>query len=71
MKEPTSSRCIKESEASAYVGMSRSFLRQARMDGDRNGRTPGPPFLKIGRSVRYLIEDLDQWLEQFRPDDIK
>jgi len=47
--------------------MSRSFLRQGRMNGDREGRTPTPPYLKIGsRSVRYLKEDLDNWLEQFR-----
>lgn len=31
-----------------------------------NATTPGPPFVKIGRTVRYLKEDLDTWLEQFR-----
>jgi len=36
------------------------------MDGDRGNRTPGPPFIKIGRSVRYLVSDLDEWLEQHR-----
>ena len=45
--------------------MSRSFLRQARMDGNRENRTPAPPFIKIGRAVRYLREDLDAWLESF------
>jgi predicted DNA-binding transcriptional regulator AlpA len=45
--------------------MSRSFLRQARMEGNRDNRTSAPPFIKIGRSVRYLREDLDQWLNQF------
>ena len=29
-------------------------------------RSPGPKFVKIGRSVRYLIEDLDYWLEAHR-----
>ena len=48
------------------TSMSRSFLRQGRMNGDRENRTPTPPYLKIGRSVRYLKEDLDTWLEQFR-----
>ena len=46
--------------------MSPSFLRQARMDGHRDRRTPAPPFIKIGRSVRYLQEDLDAWLDSFR-----
>lgn len=58
-------RALSEKEASTYIGMSRSFLRQSRMDGNRMGRTPAPPFIKIGRSVRYLREDLDSWLESF------
>jgi hypothetical protein len=45
--------------------MSRSYLRQARMEGNRDNRTPAPPFIKIGRSVRYVIEDLDYWLDSF------
>ena len=59
-------RALSEKDASQYIGMSRSFLRQGRMNGDRENRTPTPPYLKIGRSVRYLKEDLDTWLEQFR-----
>ena len=59
---------LTEAEASKYIRMSRSFLRQARMDGNRTGRTPGPQFLKIGRTVRYLRRDLDSWLETFRSD---
>lgn len=55
-----------EAEAAHYIGMSRSFLRQARMDGRRLNRTPGPPFSKIGRKVLYLKDDLDRWLEQHR-----
>ncbi len=60
-----SPRALSEQEASAYIGMSRSYLRQARMEGNRDNRTPAPPFIKIGRSVRYLREDLDTWLNQF------
>lgn len=56
-------RAYTEQETSAYIGMSRSFLRQARMEGHRKNRTDAPPFIKIGRAVRYLKEDLDQWLE--------
>jgi len=60
------SRALTEIEASQYIGMSRSFLRQSRMEGNRSGRTPAPPFIKIGRSIRYLKDDLDNWLESFR-----
>tara|TARA_B100002049_G_C15901418_1_gene300103 strand:- start:16 stop:231 length:216 start_codon:yes stop_codon:yes gene_type:complete len=58
-------RALSESETAEYIGMSRSFLRQARMHGNREKRTPAPPFIKVGRSVRYLREDLDNWLNQF------
>lgn len=60
------SRALTEIETSQYIGMSRSFLRQSRMEGNRMGRTPAPPFIKIGRSIRYLKDDLDMWLESFR-----
>ncbi len=54
MNNKISSRALSEQEASQYIGMSRSFLRQSRMEGDRINRTPAPPFIKIGRSIRYL-----------------
>ena len=44
--------------------MSRSFLRQDRMNGYRDGRTRGPDFMKFGRAIRYRKEDLDNWLNQ-------
>lgn len=55
-----------EKEASEYTGMSRSFLRQDRMNGIRVNRTPGPKFLKLGRSIRYLKDDPDKWLLHHR-----
>lgn len=57
-------RVLTEIETAAYIGMSRSYLRQSRMEGNRPNRTPAPPFIRIGRSVRYLKEDLDLWLDQ-------
>ena len=67
MKSNTSPapRAFSENEAAGYIGMSRSYLAQARMEGHRDKRTPAPPFIKIGRSVRYLREDLDRWLDAF------
>ena len=59
-------RALKDKEASAYIGMSQSWLRHGRVEGTRFDRIPRPPFIKIGRSVRYLIEDLDIWLEKFQ-----
>ena len=57
---------LTEKEAAEYICMSRSFLSQDRMNGHRANRTPGPAFLKIGRSIRYRKEDLDDWLKQHR-----
>lgn len=58
-------RAFTEIEASEYIGMSRSYLRQSRMDGQLGKRKPAPRFIRIGRSIRYLREDLDQWLDSF------
>lgn len=57
---------LTEPDAARYIGMSEQFLRQDRMNGPRHNRTLGPPFIKIGRSVRYLIDDLDSWLREHR-----
>ncbi|MBW8189674.1 DNA-binding protein [Neiella marina] len=62
----TTKNVLTEAEASHYICMSRSFLRQARMDGNRLNRTPAPPFIKIGRSIRYMKGDLDNWLSSFQ-----
>lgn len=61
-----SKRGFTENEAAKYIGMSASFLRQDRMNGFRKNRTQGPHFVKIGRTIRYLKEDLDFWLESYR-----
>jgi predicted DNA-binding transcriptional regulator AlpA len=62
-----SKRAYTEAEAAAYLGVSRSFLRQDRMNGHRDGRLQGPPWVRLGRrSIRYLHEDLDAWLDAFK-----
>ena len=59
-------KVLSEIETAEYIGMSRSFLRQSRMEGNRTNRTPAPPFVKIGRSVRYIKDDLDKWLDSLQ-----
>lgn len=44
--------------AAAYLGISKSTLEKMRVNGG------GPPFLKLGRSVRYRADDLDRWLSE-------
>jgi predicted DNA-binding transcriptional regulator AlpA len=49
-------------DAAAYTGMSVPWLKLARNSGHKDA----PPFVRIGRSVRYLKSDLDRWLEERR-----
>ncbi len=44
-------------EVSALTGFSRKTLERYR------SLRRGPPFLKIGRSVRYRLADVTAWLE--------
>jgi excisionase family DNA binding protein len=44
--------------ASRHLGVSKSTLEKLRVYGG------GPKFLKLGRLVRYRIEDLEQWLAE-------
>jgi hypothetical protein len=36
------------------------------MEGRRGNRLPPPPFVKLGRKILYLVDDLDRWLEENR-----
>ena len=56
-----------EKESAFYIGMSRSFLRQGRMNGPLENKIPPPVFVKIGkRTIRYHRDDLDNWVKQFK-----
>jgi excisionase family DNA binding protein len=50
-------RLLTPSEAADFLRVSESWLAKARMRGD------GPPFVKIGRSIRYRESDLVQWMK--------
>jgi predicted DNA-binding transcriptional regulator AlpA len=50
-------RLLTPKEATEFLRLSLSWLAKARMRGD------GPPFVKLGRSVRYRQGDLVQWLK--------
>lgn len=59
-------RVLNETQAAKYLALSRSTLAHSRMNGPRRGHVPPPPYVKVGRSVRYLRDDLDRWLERHR-----
>lgn len=57
-------RGLKDKEAASYLGLSRSFLQKTRCTGQG-----GPKFIRVGRAIVYLREDLDAWLDQFEKAD--
>ena len=64
--EMQSKRLITDKQAARYLSMSESWLRQVRMEGNRKGRMPGPPYIRIGRAIRYRLEELNRWLDEHR-----
>jgi len=62
----TNVQLLTENETASYIRMSHGFLAQDRMNGPRKNRTPGPPFIRLGKSIRYLKEDLDNWIFEHR-----
>jgi len=59
---------LRDEEAAAYIGMSAAYLRADRCRGHIGGSTPGPAFLRMGRTIRYRREDLNAWLAERRID---
>jgi hypothetical protein len=55
-----------EEEAALYTCTSVSYLRKGREGTLPADSVPTPPYIKIGRSVRYLRDDLDRWLSRFK-----
>lgn len=52
------SRLLKDSEVQELLGVSRSFLAIGRMKGE------GPPYVRVGNSVRYNPDDLRTWIHE-------
>lgn len=51
------SNMMNEKDAAKYLGMSVAWFQRKRVTGG------GPPFSKVGQSVRYSLRDLDYWLQ--------
>ncbi|MDR1510810.1 MAG: helix-turn-helix domain-containing protein [Synergistaceae bacterium] len=52
-----------EKDAALILGTSLSFLRKARSEGARGGRTIAPPFVAVGGRRYYRTADLKSWVE--------
>jgi predicted DNA-binding transcriptional regulator AlpA len=56
--EKTIDRAVSTAEAAEIVGLTRRTLETLRCRGG------GPPFLKIGKAVRYRVSSLLAWLDE-------
>ena len=61
---PENAHCLKTPDAAIYLGVSESWLRQRRMTGNLDGKKPSPPYVRYGRSIRYLKTALDRFLSE-------
>ena len=51
------------SETAHYLGVCKSDIDKSRVTGELRGH-PAPSFIKLGRSIRYRVEDLNKWLKE-------
>lgn len=53
-------RMLRQKAVAEMLGMTESWVEQIRLKGG------GPAFCKFGKSVRYKIEDILEWIEMRR-----
>lgn len=59
--EPSAARqMLTTGRAARYTGVAESTLEKLRLTGR------GPTYIKLGRSVRYSPDDLDEWMSSHR-----
>jgi predicted DNA-binding transcriptional regulator AlpA len=56
----TDDKLLTRAEVQTHFGLTQRFLEVSAVRGD------GPPMVKIGRSVRYMVADLRNWIEARR-----
>lgn len=47
-------------DAAVYTGIARATLKKWRVIGE------GPPYVRAGSKILYLVEDLNSWLRERR-----
>ena len=53
-------------EAAAYTGFSEVYFRKGRANTTTGNAIPHPPYIRVGRAIRYQRTKLDIWMNQFR-----
>jgi len=55
-------RGLAPKQAAHYLGISEQTLRKQRCQGQPGRRMPLVPFIRAGRRIVYLRDELDAWL---------
>jgi predicted DNA-binding transcriptional regulator AlpA len=58
--KPTLPELWDQNQLAEYLGKSTAWCERARWAGD------GPKFIRLGRHVRYRVEDVSAWIEEQR-----
>ena len=62
---PAQNLSLNNDDAAALLGVSPGTMCLSRHTGEIFKNVPAPPFMKMGRAVRYRRETLVSWLEQW------
>ena len=68
IKEDEPLPVLNEADAARYIGVSLSFLRQARYRRLISNQQLPPPIIRVGRRILYRRCDLDAWLSALSTD---
>jgi hypothetical protein len=60
--QPQLGEFLSTTAAATYLGVHRSWLDQARV----NGRAEQPPYYRFDRAIRYKLADLQKYIEANR-----
>ena len=63
MSEEIKNAVLNTEQAAKYICVAKAEVNQSRVTGNLSGLVP-PPFIRIGRRVRYRVVDLDEWLDK-------
>ncbi|MDR1515354.1 MAG: helix-turn-helix domain-containing protein [Synergistaceae bacterium] len=58
------SQLLTEKSACEYLGVSSSFLRKGRSEGQHGKRANTPLYIRLGGRIFYRRTDLDRWLAE-------
>ncbi len=56
-------RLLTAAQAAEYLGLSKSTLAHQRKTGPLDGHIRFVPYIKLGRNIRYDLDDLNKYIK--------